>query len=79
MVVCPFLKTFAISKFSVDPTQNQAFKILSQDSSFHSKEIFSSSTIFLYPIASSPFKCASIGLFQILHPPGKGIVILPKK
>jgi hypothetical protein len=33
----------------------------------------------LYQIASSPFKWASIGLLQILHPHGVGIFISPKK
>jgi len=39
----------------------------------------SSSKVDLYQIASNQFKCASIGLAQILHQPGKGIFILPKK
>jgi hypothetical protein len=30
-------------------------------------------------MASNQLRCASIGLAQILQPPGKGILILPKK
>jgi hypothetical protein len=33
----------------------------------------------LYHIASSQFKCVSIGLLQILHQPGIGIFIFSKK
>jgi hypothetical protein len=79
IIVLPSLKTLATIKFSVELTQKLALSIFSPVFNFHPKIISSSSNVELYQIASNQFKCASIGLAQILHQPGKGILILPKK
>jgi hypothetical protein len=79
IIVLQGLNTFAIIRFSVQVTPKEAFIIFFPLFIFQYKTISSPKYLYLYQITSSQFKCASIGLLQILHPHGVGIFISPKK
>jgi hypothetical protein len=75
IVVSHCLKTFATIRFSVGVTQNEAFRVISQEMVFQLKTKCSVFHSKLYQIFFNQFRCASIGLFQILSHPGVGMEI----
>ena len=73
IIVVPLANVAAIMIFIVAPTDAKSKKILAPWSSLASRMYFESSFVIVAPRASKPFKCKSIGLEPILHPPGKYI------
>ena len=71
ITVFPFAKVAAIIKLIVAPTDAKSKNIFAPCNSLASIIYFVSSFVIVAPKDSNPFRCKSIGLDPILHPPGK--------
>ena len=80
IVVFPFAKQLAIITFWVPPTLGKSKKIVVPSNSFSAlASTKPASWIIVAPKASKPFKCWSIGLLPIEHPPGIATFALPSR